>query len=86
MKRHRKNRLFEHICPGLVLKDGGLRLTFYRNMPNNSSAIFTNGIVDKSKPDLKRSANMSLGHEEFSTQTLTLTWHSFVLVWFRSVV
>ena len=65
------NRLFEHICPVLVLKNGGFRLTFYRNMPNSSSAILNHGIVDKSKPDLKRSVNLSLGHKGFSPQTLT---------------
>ena len=65
------NRLFEHISPGLVLKDDGFRLTFYRNMPNSSSAILNHGIVDKSKPDLKRSVNLPLGHKGYFPQTFT---------------
>ena len=83
--------MFEHICPGLVLRDGGFRLTFYRNMPNSSSAILNHGIVDKSKPDLKRSVNLSLGHKGVLTRTLTisepLTYHDiFCLFIFCSFV
>ena len=65
------SRLFAYICLGLVLKDDGLRLTFYRYMSNSPPVIFTNGIIDKSKPYLERSVNMLLRNKRFSSHTLT---------------
>ena len=85
-KAQKNNRLFENICLGLVLKESGFRITFYRNMSNSTSVISNHVTVDKCKHDLKRSENMSLGNKAFSIQTLTLPWHNFVFGWFRSVV
>ena len=56
-------------------------------MPNSSSAILDHGIVDKSKPGLKRSVNLSLGHKGFLPQTLTKSeplpcHYIFVFVYF----